>query len=133
MRSGTNRIADPCHLLRSPSGILPPGKETRMAWAILFIAGLFEIGWAIGLKYADGFTRLWPSVWTLVSMVISVVLLSFAVRTLPIGTGYAVWTGIGTVGTAILGIVLFSEPVTAARIGCITLVVAGILGLKLAE
>ncbi|GJD86000.1 quaternary ammonium compound efflux SMR transporter SugE [Methylobacterium haplocladii] len=104
-----------------------------MAWAILFIAGLFEIGWAIGLKYADGFTRLWPSVWTLVSMVISVVLLSFAVRTLPIGTGYAVWTGIGTVGTAILGIVLFSEPVTAARIGCITLVVAGILGLKLAE
>ncbi|GJE54769.1 Guanidinium exporter [Methylobacterium thuringiense] len=71
-----------------------------MAWAILFVAGLFEIGWAIGLKYADGFTKLWPSVWTLVSMVISVVLLSFAVRTLPIGTGYAVWTGIGTVGTA---------------------------------
>ncbi|MET0259029.1 MAG: quaternary ammonium compound efflux SMR transporter SugE [Methylobacterium sp.] len=104
-----------------------------MAWAILFVAGLFEIGWAIGLKYADGFTRLWPSVWTLVSMVISVVLLSFAVRTLPIGTGYAVWTGIGTVGTAILGVVLFAEPVTAARIGCITLVVVGILGLKLAE
>lgn len=104
-----------------------------MAWAILFVAGLFEVGWAIGLKYADGFTRLWPSVWTLVSMVISVVLLSLAVRSLPIGTGYAVWTGIGTVGTAILGIVLFAEPVTTARIGCITLVVAGILGLKLAE
>lgn len=104
-----------------------------MAWAILFVAGLFEIGWAIGLKYADGFTRLWPSVWTLFSMVVSVVLLSFAVKTLPLGTGYAVWTGIGTVGTAILGIVLFAEPVTATRIGCITLVVAGILGLKLAE
>lgn len=104
-----------------------------MAWAILFVAGLFEVGWAIGLKYADGFTRLWPSVWTLVSMVISVVLLSFAVKTLPIGTGYAVWTGIGTVGTAILGVVLFAEPVTAMRIGCIALVVTGILGLKLAE
>ncbi|MFD0933762.1 quaternary ammonium compound efflux SMR transporter SugE [Methylobacterium trifolii] len=104
-----------------------------MTWIILFVAGLFEIGWAIGLKYADGFTRLWPSVWTIVSMVVSVVLLAYAVRTLPIGTGYAVWTGIGTVGTAILGIVLFSEPVTALRLACIALVVTGILGLKLAE
>lgn len=104
-----------------------------MAWAILFVAGLFEVGWAIGLKYADGFTRLWPSVWTLASMVVSVVLLAYAVKSLPIGTGYAVWTGIGTVGTAILGIVLFAEPVTAMRVGCIALVVAGILGLKLAE
>lgn len=104
-----------------------------MAWAILFVAGLFEVGWAIGLKYADGFTRLWPSVWTLFSMVVSVVLLSYAVKTLPLGTGYAVWTGIGTVGTVILGIVLFAEPVTAMRVGCIALVVTGILGLKLAE
>lgn len=104
-----------------------------MAWAILFVAGLFEIGWAIGLKYTDGFTRLWPSVWTLFSMVVSVVLLGLAVKTLPIGTGYAVWTGIGTIGTAILGIVLFSEPATAMRIGCVGLIVAGIVGLKLAE
>jgi quaternary ammonium compound-resistance protein SugE len=104
-----------------------------MAWAILFVAGLFEVGWAIGLKYAEGFTRLWPSVWTLFSMVVSVLLLSYAVKTLPLGTGYAVWTGIGTIGTAILGIILFAEPVTAMRIGCITLVVAGVLGLKLAE
>ncbi|GLS42501.1 quaternary ammonium compound efflux SMR transporter SugE [Methylobacterium brachythecii] len=104
-----------------------------MAWAILFVAGLFEVGWAIGLKYADGFTRLWPSVWTLFSMVVSVVLLSYAVKTLPLGTGYAVWTGIGTVGTVILGIALFAEPVTAMRVGCIALVVTGILGLKLAE
>lgn len=104
-----------------------------MAWAILFVAGLFEIGWAIGLKFSEGFTRLWPSVWTLFSMVVSVVLLGIAVKTLPIGTGYAVWTGIGTIGTAILGIVLFSEPATAMRIGCIGLIVAGIIGLKLAE
>ncbi|GEP08564.1 quaternary ammonium compound efflux SMR transporter SugE [Methylobacterium gnaphalii] len=104
-----------------------------MAWAILVVAGLFEVGWAIGLKYAEGFTRLWPSIWTLVSMVVSVVLLSLAVKSLPLGTGYAVWTGIGTVGTVILGIVLFAEPVTAMRIGCIALVVTGILGLKFAE
>ncbi len=104
-----------------------------MAWIVLFVAGLFEVGWAIGLKYADGFTKLWPSLWTLASMAISVVLLAYAVKTLPIGTGYAVWTGIGTLGTAILGIVLFAEPVTALRIVCIGLVVAGILGLKFAE
>lgn len=103
-----------------------------MAWLILFVAGLFEIGWAIGLKYAEGFTRPLPSVLTLASMVISVVLLAQAVKVLPIGTGYAVWTGIGTVGTAILGIVLFSEPATALRLACIGLIVAGILGLKFA-
>ncbi len=104
-----------------------------MAWAILLVAGLFEIGWAIGLKYTDGFTRLWPSVWTLASMVVSVVLLALAVKTLPIGTGYAVWTGIGTIGTAILGIVLFAEPATAMRLACIGVIVLGIIGLKLAE
>jgi quaternary ammonium compound-resistance protein SugE len=103
-----------------------------MAWVYLFIAGLFEIGWAIGLKYTDGFTRLAPSVFTLVSMVVSVVLLGLALKALPVGTGYAVWTGIGTIGTALLGIVLFGEPATAMRLVCIGLIVAGILGLKLA-
>jgi quaternary ammonium compound-resistance protein SugE len=101
-----------------------------MAWIILVIAGLLEIGWAIGLKYADGFTRPVPSVLTVVSMVASVVLLGLAVRTLPIGTAYAVWTGIGTVGTAALGIALFGEPATALRILYMGLIVAGIAGLK---
>lgn len=101
-----------------------------MAWAILFVAGLMEIGWAIGLKYTDGFTRLVPSVLTLAYMTISVVLLGVALKTLPVGTGYAVWTGIGTVGTALLGIALFGDPATAARLGCIGLIVAGIVGLK---
>ena len=103
-----------------------------MAWVILFFAGLMEIGWAIGLKYTDGFTRLVPSVLTLAAMTISVVLLAIALKTLPVGTGYAVWTGIGAVGTAILGIVLFGDPATAARLACIGLIVAGIVGLKLA-
>ena len=102
-----------------------------MAWFILFLAGLMEIGWAIGLKYTDGFTRLVPSVLTLASMLFSVVLLGFALKTLPIGTAYAVWTGIGAVGTAILGIVLFGDPATMARLACIGLIVAGIAGLKL--
>ena len=101
-----------------------------MAWTYLFIAGLFEIGWAIGLKYSEGFTRLGPSVATIVSMLISVWLLGIAVRTLPVGTAYAVWTGIGTAGTAILGILLFGESAAALRLVCIVLVVAGILGLK---
>jgi quaternary ammonium compound-resistance protein SugE len=103
-----------------------------MAWIYLFVAGVFEIGWAIGLKYTDGFTRILPSLFTLVSMVISVVLLGLALKALPVGTGYAVWTGIGTIGTALLGIVLFGEPATAMRLVCIGLIVAGILGLKLA-
>lgn len=102
-----------------------------MAWMILFLAGILEIGWAIGLKYTEGFTKLLPTVLTGASMVASVVLLGIAVRTLPLGTAYAVWTGIGTVGTVILGIVLFAEPATAVRIGCITLIIAGIAGLKL--
>jgi quaternary ammonium compound-resistance protein SugE len=103
-----------------------------MAWIYLFVAGVFEIAWAIGLKYTDGFTRILPSLFTLVSMVISVVLLGLALKALPVGTGYAVWTGIGTIGTALLGIVLFGEPATAMRLVCIGLIVAGILGLKLA-
>ena len=101
-----------------------------MAWIILALAGLFEVGWAVGLKYAEGFTRLWPSVGTAVALVLSMALLGVALRTLPLGTAYAVWTGIGTVGTAILGIVLFREPATAARMACIALIVAGIVGLK---
>jgi len=103
-----------------------------MAWVILFFAGLMEICWAIGLKYTDGFTRLVPSVLTLAAMTISVILLAIALKTLPVGTGYAVWTGIGAVGTAILGIVLFGDPATAGRLACIGLIVAGIVGLKLA-
>ena len=104
-----------------------------MAWAYLALAGLFEVGWAIGLKYTDGFTRIIPSVLTLVSMAVSVLLLGLALKTLPVGTGYAVWTGIGTVGTALLGIYLLGEPATATRLACIGLIVAGILGLKLAS
>ena len=102
-----------------------------MAWVLLFVAGLFEIGWAIGLKYTDGFTRPWPTAWTVVAMIASVVLLALAVRTLPIGTAYAVWTGIGAAGTVILGIVLFAEPATLLRLFFVALIVAGIAGLKL--
>lgn len=102
-----------------------------MPWVLLFIAGLLEVGWAIGLKYTEGFTRLWPSVGTVAAMTLSVVLLGLAMRSLPVGTAYAVWTGIGAVGTVTLGIVLFAEPATAARLVCVGLIVAGILGLKL--
>lgn len=102
-----------------------------MSWIYLFFAGLFEIGWAVGLKYSDGFTRLWPSLLTMGAMAISVFLLGLALRTLPLGTGYAIWTGIGTIGTAILGIVLFSEPAAALRLACIGMIAAGIIGLKL--
>ena len=103
-----------------------------MAWVFLVIAGLFEIVWAIGLKYTEGFTRLGPTALTVGGMVLSVVLLGVALRDLPVGTGYAVWTGIGTVGTAIVGIWLFNEPATALRLGAMTLIVAGIVGLKVA-
>jgi quaternary ammonium compound-resistance protein SugE len=102
-----------------------------LAWFLLLAAGLMEVGWAIGLKYTEGFTRLMPSVLTLTAMAISMALLGLALKTLPIGTAYAVWTGIGAVGTAILGIVLFGDPATMARLACIGLIVAGIAGLKL--
>jgi quaternary ammonium compound-resistance protein SugE len=102
-----------------------------MAWIYLTVAGLFEIAWAIGLKYTDGFTRLLPSLWTVASMILSIVLLGLALRTLPVGTAYAVWTGIGVIGTAALGIYLFGEPATVARLLCIGLILAGIVGLKL--
>ena len=102
-----------------------------MAWITLFIAGLMEVGWAIGLKYTEAFTRLVPSVLTLAAMAGSIILLGLALKELPIGTAYAVWTGIGAVGTVILGIALFGEPATAARLASIGLIVAGIVGLKL--
>lgn len=104
-----------------------------MPWIILVLAGLFEIGWAIGLKYTEGFTRFWPSVWTVAAMIASLGLLGLAMKSLPVGTSYAVWVGVGAVGTAILGIVLLGEPATAGRIASLALIVAGIVGLKLSS
>jgi quaternary ammonium compound-resistance protein SugE len=104
-----------------------------MSWLILVLAGLFEIGWAIGLKYTDGFTRLWPTIGTVASMVVSLGLLGVAMKSLPVGTAYAVWVGVGAVGTAILGIVLLGEPANAGRMVSLGLIVAGIIGLKLAS
>ena len=102
-----------------------------MAWFILVLAGLFETGWAVGLKASAGFTKLWPSVWTAVSMTISVILLGIAMKSLPVGTAYAVWTGIGAVGAVILGIIVFGEQAGALRLLSVLLIVAGIVGLKL--
>ncbi|HEU4378265.1 MAG TPA: quaternary ammonium compound efflux SMR transporter SugE [Hyphomicrobiaceae bacterium] len=102
-----------------------------MAWSALLLAGVLEIGWAVGLKYTDGFSRLWPSVATIGAMVVSLLLLGLAVRTLPIGTAYAVWTGIGTVGTVLLGMALFGEPASPLRLAFIAMIIAGIIGLKL--
>jgi quaternary ammonium compound-resistance protein SugE len=121
------RAPEPIHGHRNQEGASP------MSWLYLAVAGLFEIGWAVGLKYTDGFTRLWPSLWTVAAMAISFVLLSLALRTLPMGTAYAVWTGIGAVGTAIVGIFLLNESTDPMRLGCIGLIVAGIVGLKLAS
>lgn len=101
-----------------------------MAWFSLLIAGLFEVGWAIGLKYTDGFSKFWPSVWTIAAMVISLFFLEYALRTLPVGTAYAIWVGIGAVGTAIMGMYLFNESRDIARIVCLMLIVAGVIGLK---
>ncbi|AJP57956.1 molecular chaperone [Pandoraea vervacti] len=102
-----------------------------MAWILLVFAGLLEVAWAVGLKYTQGFSRLIPSVFTIVSMIGSVWLLALAVRTLPLGTAYAIWTGIGAVGAFVLGIVLFGESASAARIASVTLILAGLVGLKL--
>lgn len=104
-----------------------------MSWILLILAGLLEIGWAIGLKYTEGFTRLWPSVLTILALVASFLLLGIALRTLPVGTGYAVWVGIGAVGTAVLGIFLFGESATPIRLLSLALICAGIIGLKLAH
>ena len=103
-----------------------------MAWVTLFIAGLCEVGWAIGLKYTEGFTRLWPTVGTVTAMIVSMWLLGIAMKSLPVGTAYSVWVGVGAVGTVILGIVLFGEPANPARLISVMLIVAGIIGLKLA-
>src|SRR5688500_14639602 len=102
-----------------------------MAWLILLIAATFEVAWAVGLKYTQGFSRFWPSVWTAAAMVLSMLLMSQAARTLPIGTAYAVWTGIGAAGTAILGAVLFNEPVTVARVAGIAMIIGGVALLRL--
>ena len=103
-----------------------------MAWVILCVAGLFEVGWAIGLKYTEGFSRLWPTVWTALAMIISLWLLGLAMKSLPVGTAYSVWVGVGAVGTVILGIVLLDEPANASRLVSVALIVAGIIGLKIA-
>jgi quaternary ammonium compound-resistance protein SugE len=103
-----------------------------MPWIILVLAGLFEVGWAIGLKYTDGFTRFWPTLGTVTAMIISVGLLGLAMKSLPVGTSYAVWVGVGTVGTAVLGILLLDEPANAVRLVSLGFIVAGIVGLKLA-
>lgn len=102
-----------------------------MSWIYLLIAGLFEIGWAIGLKYTEGFTKFWPSLFTGISMIISIGLLGLALKTLPVGTAYTIWTGIGAIGTVILGIYLFDEPATVAKFFCVSLILIGIVGLKL--
>lgn len=102
-----------------------------MAWIVLVLAGLFEVGWAVGLKYSEGFSRFWPSVLTVIGMVASVWLLAVAMRQLPLGTAYAIWTGIGAIGSFVLGIVLFGEATSAMRIGSAVLILAGLIGLKL--
>ncbi|QSX76283.1 quaternary ammonium compound efflux SMR transporter SugE [Lysobacter arenosi] len=104
-----------------------------MPWIILVLAGLFEVGWAIGLKYTDGFSKLWPTVGTVAAMAISLGLLGIAMKSLPVGTAYAIWVGVGAVGTVILGIVLFNEPVNALRMISVGLIIAGLIGLKLAS
>ena len=103
-----------------------------MAWVILVAAGLFEVGWAIGLKYTEGFTRLWPTIGTILAIIISLWLLGIAMKSLPVGTAYSIWVGVGAVGTVILGIVLFDEPANAARLASVALIIAGVIGLKLA-
>jgi quaternary ammonium compound-resistance protein SugE len=103
-----------------------------MAWVILVIAGLFEVGWAVGLKYTEGFTKLWPTAWTALAMIISLWLLGIAMKSLPVGTAYSIWVGVGAVGTVILGIVLLGEPANTARLISVALIIAGIIGLKLA-
>jgi quaternary ammonium compound-resistance protein SugE len=103
-----------------------------MVWIILLVAGVFEVGFAVGLKYTDGFTKLWPSVFTTISMIISVVLLSIALRNMPIGTGYSVWTGIGTIGSVVFGIAFFGEPANMLRLIFVVMIIGGIVGLKFA-
>jgi quaternary ammonium compound-resistance protein SugE len=119
-------------MARASIGARGERQGNRMAWVILVVAGLLEVGWAIGLKYTDGFTRWWPSLWTIGAMIASVWLLAIAMKTLPVGTAYSVWVGVGAVGTVILGIALFGEAANAGRMISILLVIAGIVGLKVA-
>lgn len=102
-----------------------------MSWIILVIAGLFEVGWAIGLKYTEGFTRIWPTIWTVLAMIISFWLLGIAMKSLPVGTAYSIWVGVGAVGTVILGMLLLGEPANAGRLISVLLIIAGIIGLRL--
>jgi quaternary ammonium compound-resistance protein SugE len=139
LRSHVGNLSEPCradignlHGWHYTAMTSPHRRTQHVAWIILFLAGLFEIAWAVGLKYSDGFTRLWPSVGTIVAMLISMVLLAIAMRTLPVGTAYSVWVGIGAVGTVILGIVLWNEPANAARMISVAFIIAGVVGLKLA-
>lgn len=104
---------------------------SQMTWIVLVLAGFFEVGWAVGLKYTHGFTRLWPSVGTVAAMAVSLFLLGIALKSLPLGTAYTVWTGVGAVGTVLLGIILFEESADLPRLACIGLIIAGIIGLKL--
>ena len=131
--AGTARLSLLNHHTGGDGPFIASRKGFAMAWLILVLAGLFEVGWAIGLKYTEGFTRLWPTLGTVAAMIVSIVLLGLALKSLPVGTAYAVWTGIGTVGTAILGIVLLGESAAVMRLICIGLIVAGIVGLKLAS
>lgn len=107
------------------------GEVLYMAWVYLFVAGLMETGWAIGLKYTDGFSRLWPTVWTVVAMILSLFMLGQSLKTLPVGTAYAIWTGIGAVGAAVLGIILFGDSKSVFRLISIGLIIAGIAGLRI--
>ncbi|SDY52188.1 Multidrug transporter EmrE [Nitrosomonas sp. Nm58] len=107
-------------------------EGNTMAWVILVLAGLFEVGWAVGLKYTEGFSRFWPTLWTVLAIIASLWLLGIAMKSLPVSTAYSVWVGVGTIGTVILGIVLFEEPASATRLMSIVLIIAGIIGLKLA-
>jgi quaternary ammonium compound-resistance protein SugE len=107
--------------------------KSSASWIILVIAGLFEVAWAIGLKYSEGFSRTWPSIATAAAMIVSVVLLGIAMKSLPVGTAYAAWTGIGAIGTVLLGIVLFGDSASASRLFCVGLIMAGIIGLKVVE
>jgi quaternary ammonium compound-resistance protein SugE len=116
----------------TPRGFLFSMEGRLMSWVILVFAGLCEVGWAIGLKYTEGFTRFWPTVGTVVAMMISMGLLGVAMKSLPVGTAYTVWVGVGAVGTVILGIVLFGEPANPARLISVALIIAGIIGLRLA-
>jgi quaternary ammonium compound-resistance protein SugE len=115
------------------SGSLKLRGELSMAWLLLFLAGILEVAWAIGLKYSDGFSRLWPSALTALAMAASIGFLAMALKTIPVGTGYAIWTGIGAAGTAVMGMLLFAEAASAARVLSLLLIVLGIIGLKLSS